>query len=132
MSKRGKKKSSLFLTWDRIIVYNDDKKSIKSFQLNEEQRLVIPIKSMKRKLKNTTSSSQNQNQKNEHNDLMNDNKNKKSHLDFSSHVIFSKPECKPENVVKSDIINDVIQLFQNYSCNYHSDDFDDGNNNFEF
>lgn len=130
MSNRGQKRSSLFLTWDRIIVYNDDKKSIKSFQLNEEQRLVIPIKSMKRKLHKRTTSSQNQNKKNGHDDLMNENKSKNLHLEFSSQVIFSKPECKQEIVVKPEIINDINQLFQKYSYNNHSDDFYDENNNF--
>lgn len=57
MSKRGRKPGRLFHAWEKILVYKDDIQGFQSFELDEEQRLKIPLKTMKRKYKKRTVSS---------------------------------------------------------------------------
>ena len=120
MSKTDHKKRSI-IPWDSIIVYNDDKKSIKEYKLNEEQRLLIPIKSIRRKHMQKSSSKNEQKKQNENNDSKDKCIDNKLHLEYAHQEIFSRKGCI------SDSFNELLQqIYKEFSSDSIFDcNFDD-------
>ena len=88
--------------WDSIIVYNDEKKTIKEYKHNEEQLLLIPIKVTRRKHKQKSSSKNEQ--KNELKNEIEDNDLKEKSVDnqfqlgYVHQEIFSRKGCISDSI----------------------------------
>lgn len=97
-------------SWRKILVFKDDMKSFETFELNEEQKLKIPLRTMK---KNKRKDSSIEVKKKMDQYGLNP-KSQRTNFEFNSQVIFSKPGIKQqidETPKTLDLIDQVFDKF---------------------
>ena len=115
------KKNSSKSRWASIIVYNDDLKTNKEYKLNDEQKLLIPLKPMRRKQKHNSEPKDKPKSKDENNNSKIKCSDNKPNFEYIHNEILSMPELETV-VINKEVEHQINECLSDSFGDYNTED----------